>query len=63
MPTSSEWTPACVEKVLCIRGGWLAQTTPIPEKDIKVLHAGPHRRDKRRARERAKALVAQGVRE
>ncbi len=41
MPTSSEWSPVCVEKVLCIRGGWLAQTTPIPEKDVKVLHAWP----------------------
>ena len=26
---------------MCIRGGWLPQTTPIPETDVRVLDAGP----------------------
>ena len=34
-------SPVSVEKVLSIRGGWLPQTTPLPEQDVKVLQAGP----------------------
>ena len=41
MSSANEWCPVKVEVAWCIRGGWLPQTIPLPEKDVKVLEAGP----------------------
>eukprot|EP00959_Pyramimonas_sp_CCMP1952_P000413 7895-Pyramimonas_sp.AAC.1 len=63
MGSSSEWSPVKVQMALCIHGGWLPQTTPLPEKDVRVLYAGPHWDNHVRAREHAEEMVAEGVRE